>query len=247
MAELAAAEGFPTPTMLLGPDATSDAVNGTLAKQATRLVAGDLLLVTYSGHGSFRPDHGSDDEDGFDETFVLYDRQLLDDELWLAWSKFEQGVRILFVCDSCHSGTVARRVAVEAALDRVAEPPVDVAAPPARRGRVRRLPPEARRRDFEARRGVYGAVARRTPSPDDVDVTATVLLFAACQDDEEAIEDEDGGVFTKALIGAWKTVSIRNYGELFDAIVDRVSGQSPNYLTLGREDPAFEQQRPFTS
>lgn len=242
MAALAITEGF-VPTPLHGPGATADAVLRGLERQATILQPGDLLLVSYSGHGSFRPDREADEEDGYDETWVLYDRQLLDDELWFAWSKFRPGVRVFVSCDSCHSGTVIRQPALAAVLERV--PPV--LDGPERLRRSRRLPRDARHRDFEARQGLYQEVAGRTPSRDDVKVEATVLLFAACHDDEDAREDDDGGVFTKALLDAWKTETIRDYREFFNAIVKRVSGQSPNLLPLGREDPAFERQRPFTA
>ena len=49
-----------------------------------------------------------ENEDGYDETWVLYDRQLVDDELYTLWSKFAPGVRIVVLSDSCHSGTAIR-------------------------------------------------------------------------------------------------------------------------------------------
>ena len=45
-----------------------------------------------------------------EETWVLYDRQLVDDELYKIWSKFKPGVRILVLSDSCHNGTVTRDI-----------------------------------------------------------------------------------------------------------------------------------------
>ncbi len=45
-----------------------------------------------------------------DETWVCYDRQLVDDELYELWGKFKSGVRILALSDSCHSGTVTRKI-----------------------------------------------------------------------------------------------------------------------------------------
>ena len=68
-----------------------------------------MFLLTYSGHGSQVPDkNGDETEDGYDETWVLYDRQLVDDELYALWSKFAAGVRIVVLSDSCHSGTAIR-------------------------------------------------------------------------------------------------------------------------------------------
>ena len=73
------------------------------------LASGDVFLLTYSGHGSQVPDkNGDENEDGYDETWVLYDRQLVDDELYTLWSKFAPGVRIVVLSDSCHSGTAIR-------------------------------------------------------------------------------------------------------------------------------------------
>jgi hypothetical protein len=39
---------------------------------------------------------------------VLYDRQLIDNELYALWARFRPGVRICVISDSCHSGTVTR-------------------------------------------------------------------------------------------------------------------------------------------
>jgi hypothetical protein len=44
-----------------------------------------------------------------DETWVCYDRQLIDDQLYELWGKFKASVRILVLSDSCHSGTVSVR------------------------------------------------------------------------------------------------------------------------------------------
>ena len=54
------------------------------------------------------PDVWGDEADKQDETWCLYDGQLIDDELYFELSKFAPGVRILVLSDSCHSGTVVR-------------------------------------------------------------------------------------------------------------------------------------------
>ena len=51
------------------------------------------------------PDASADEPDRTDETWVLFDRQLVDDELYEMWPQFVPGVRILVLSDSCHSGT----------------------------------------------------------------------------------------------------------------------------------------------
>ena len=53
-----------------------------------------------------------------DETWVLFDRQLLDDELYRCWRRFEPGVRVLVLSDSCHSGSAIREVPGEPVDER---------------------------------------------------------------------------------------------------------------------------------
>lgn len=107
MQQLATDQGF-TPSLLLNGQATAQAVRAGITAAAGALNAGDFFFLTYSGHGSQMPDPSGEEPDGLDETLVLYDRQLLDDELNALWAQFRPGVRIFMLSDSCHSGTVAR-------------------------------------------------------------------------------------------------------------------------------------------
>ena len=60
------------------------------------------------------PDTNSDEgDDRKDETWVLFDRMLVDDELYTLWGKFAQAVRIAVISDSCHSGSVSRDIFFE--------------------------------------------------------------------------------------------------------------------------------------
>jgi len=93
---------------LLTKDATRVRVLAELDDLAGLLKSGDLLVVSYSGHGGHIPDLNGDEADGLDETWCLYDGEILDDELYGAWMKFQAGVRILVFSDSCHSGTVLK-------------------------------------------------------------------------------------------------------------------------------------------
>jgi metacaspase-1 len=97
-------------TLLIDSQAVSSRVIGAIGLAAQQLTPGDILLLTYSGHGGQIPDVNGDEPDAQDETWVLWDRQLLDDELYALWSHFAAGVRICMLSDSCHSGTVLRRL-----------------------------------------------------------------------------------------------------------------------------------------
>jgi len=79
-----------------------------LDQAAKDLATGDIFFLTYSGHGGQLPDKNGDEPDGQDETWCLYDGQLVDDELYAKWAKFKPGVRIFVLSDSCHSGSVVK-------------------------------------------------------------------------------------------------------------------------------------------
>ena len=98
--------------LLLNEQATSAAVIQAIGRAAQQMNSEDILLLTYSGHGGIVDDvtGGEPGDDGKDETWVLYDRMLLDDELEQLWTQFADGARIFVLSDSCHSGTVTREL-----------------------------------------------------------------------------------------------------------------------------------------
>jgi hypothetical protein len=165
-------------TTFLSREATSGVLMDRLARAARELGPGDLLVLCYSGHGGQVPNTNGDDEaDDMDETWCMFDREVVDDELFGAFSRFGAGVRILVLSDSCHSGTVVRMREADAAWRAgAAIHRADVAAPVAasarsdgRRGSLLHEPPE---RD--------GPRAPGTPE-DDVPVPRAIPLDA-CMD-----------------------------------------------------------------
>ncbi len=107
MAALARAQGIKA-SVLLTKKGTRANTLAAIRSAAKSLRAGDLFFLTYSGHGGQVPDVSGDEADKQDETWCLYDGQLIDDELYFELSRFAAGVRILVLSDSCHSGTVTR-------------------------------------------------------------------------------------------------------------------------------------------
>ncbi len=101
-----------TSTLLIDSDATSCRVISEIGQAADELQSGDILFVTYSGHGGQVDDVNGDEDDSLDETWCLYDRQFIDDEIYSLWTQFNPGVRIVALSDSCHSGTVMRMMQV---------------------------------------------------------------------------------------------------------------------------------------
>ncbi|MEZ4363547.1 MAG: caspase family protein [Kofleriaceae bacterium] len=245
MQVLADARGF-TSLMLLHSGATLANVCSALERAASKLTAGDLLLLTYSGHGGSVSDRSGDEPDGCDELWCLYDRPLLDDELHARLCAFAAGVRVLVVSDSCYSGSVTRD-------DRRGASATSVPRRSPRRdgsalGRERRAPSDHLRAIVRANREEYAerkaAVApTRTQEP-----AASVLLLAACEDHQTVRDGDPHGMFTAALLETWKRGDFNgDYDALREAIRTKVDPtQTPTLFSTGAPDPEFRAKRPFT-
>jgi len=99
-------------TRMFNNKATGGAIRDAISATLGAADAGDLVAITYSGHGSFVPDEDGDEPDGTDECICPYDISrngpITDDELFDLYSRRRQGVRLLVISDSCHSGSVAK-------------------------------------------------------------------------------------------------------------------------------------------
>ncbi len=235
MKALAESRGF-KPMIMLTREATALAVIGAIRSAARVLKKGDTFLLTYSGHGGQVPDtnHDETDAERQDETWVLWDRQLIDDELWALWGKFKAGVRILVLSDSCHSGTVVRAM------------PAFPASGPA--PRIRLMPPARAKAVYRANRALYAAVQKSVPAGEKAKVGASVLLVSGCQDNQFSLDGQRNGLFTEHLKKVWKKGAFKGGLRKFrDTIAQKMPAQqTPNYYVVGRPDPAFEEQTPFT-
>ncbi|MEO1452138.1 MAG: caspase family protein, partial [Bacteroidota bacterium] len=88
--------------LLINENATVDNVKNTLLEFSQQLKKDDLCVITYSGHGGTLPDLNNSkfDPELEDQTWCLYDRQLVDDELPYIWKEFDPGVNIFVLLDS---------------------------------------------------------------------------------------------------------------------------------------------------
>ncbi len=232
MARLAKAATFRTRT-LLTPKATSEAFINAITKSATELKTGDFFLLTYSGHGGQVPDRNGDEEDGKDETLVLYDRQLVDDELSALWSHFAPGVRILVLADCCHSGTNVRAALYHG---------VGVAS------RFRALPEGVAERTYKKHRALYDRIQMTNRDGEKVAINASVLLISGCQDNQLSADGDRNGLFTENLLKVWKAGAFSgSYTKFHRSIQTSMPPwQSPNLYRAGLRDYRYENQKPFT-
>jgi hypothetical protein len=232
MEALASGRGFTT-QKLLNEEATADAVTAAISDAAAALRTGDLFLITYSGHGAQVPDTNSDEgDDRKDETWVLFDRMLVDDELYTLWGKFAQAVRIAVISDSCHSGSVSRDIFFE----------------PEPIGRWKMLPREAERATYEKEKALYDGIQDANPQGDRVGVGASVLLLSGCLDNQRSADGDTNGAYTAALLKTWADGSFSGgYRTFQEAIGEQMPpDQTPAFFVVGLTAPLFESQTPFT-
>jgi hypothetical protein len=237
MEMIAEKEGFAERIVFLTKEASFNRVVKELERIGGSIEAGDLFMLTYSGHGGQVQDLNRDENDLADETWCLYDRQLVDDHIYKLLGGFREGVRIIMLSDSCHSGSVAR-----AAL-RGETPGV------VRGGGYRAMPPNVAYRVYRKNQALYDATAITENFETTVGaVKASVILISGCQDNQLSSDGTFNGLFTGTLLQVWQGGRFQgSYRSLHRQVLRLMPrDQSPEFFTVGAHNPAFAQQRPFT-
>ena len=236
MAAISAQGGF-KPTIALTKKATRSLLSKYLADAAKTLKKGDYLILSYSGHGGQVPDTNGDEPDGLDETWCLYDGEFLDDELYAAFGKFSEGVRIAVFSDSCHSGSVIKNNLISRAAMRT-QP----------EKRYRAMPSEFVQSVYLKNKSFYDKIqAKGTTAPEAV--TASGILISGCQDNQLSADGAFNGLFTGTLKTIWNGGAFKKkgYHAMQKAVLKHMPpDQSPSYFMIGKKDAKFEKVRPFT-
>lgn len=243
MSELARVSGFQSQTTLETQSATRARVIEEIRSAATQVEPGDMFLVSFSGHGGKVPDLQELGDNGDDETWCLYDGQLMDDELLLLWSEFGEGVRILIVSDSCHSGGIDRHGSTLA-------PRLETT-----NDRVRTAPSNVLRDTYNSNRDFYDTLQRdirhsaggKTELQISHGLKASCALLAACHDFELALENDFGGYFTNTLMDVWNFGRFQgNYSNFIQSISVFIGVfQAPQLKIFGNPANPFIRQKPF--
>jgi metacaspase-1 len=237
MAKIAKSNNFQVET-LLTKEATRTAVIEKISKAAKDLKSGDIFMLSYSGHGGQLPDLNEDETDYLDETWCLFDGQLVDDELNSMFAEFSEGVRILVLSDSCHSGTVSK------GAYSYHKPRLGISG---EQVRLRAMPREFIGPVYRQNREFYDKILKK-PAVKDEDIKASALLISGCLDNQYSADGAANGLFTSQLLAVWKDGKFSgNYKRLWKDIVRRMpEEQTPNYYPTGFRNYKFEFQRPFT-
>jgi len=246
MEGIAKTRGFQT-ELVLTQGATRTGVLTRLSKTAESLKAGDTFFLSYSGHGGQVPDTNGDEPDHLDETWCLFDGELIDDELFLALGKFAEGVRVIVLSDSCHSGTMLKAAYYQGSVaERVSAAAIPDAV-------VRAMPPEILLRTYRLNKDFYDKLqATRGLRKAKDDIKASALLISGCQDNQYSADGPFNGLFTGTLLRVWQNglfVSQKrnSYKDLWKAVMRQMPpDQTPNYYWAGPKSLAFERSPAFT-
>ena len=240
MQEIAISQNFETTHLLQNEEATCDTVKELITKASETLVSGDMLFISYSGHGSYVVDTSGDGDEEKDQVWCLYDRYLLDDELYALWTLFEDGVRIFVVSDSCHSGTVIRM------------------APSLKATPISKYFPHERAQEvYVQNKGMFSALKAELSESKNQEVKASLKLIAGCQDTEESFiaPDAENSLLTSKINKVWDAGQfVGTTVEFFEKVKEQVRveaekmnrEQTPNLYTIGKENEEFDSQKPFS-
>lgn len=259
MAAIAKSRGMNS-TVLLTKNATRSNSLSAIRAAAKTLKSGDLYFLTYSGHGGQVPDTNAEEPDKQDETWCLYDGQLIDDEMYFELSKFAAGVRILVLSDSCHSGSVIRDVPASVDMGSAAQPAQ----------RPKKMPRSVALRTYRDNQAFYDklqtevakagnnrmvdpdtALARVSSSarrpPIVKKFAPAAILISGCQDNQISMDGEHNSAFTEQVLKVWNNGDFKgSYATFHAGIRSRMPAtQTPNLFTLGTTR-AFLAQQPFT-
>ena len=218
--------------ILLDEDATTTNFTNQLYAWSKELKAGDILTITYSGHGSQVEDLNRDEESGEDQTWCLFDRMLIDDELRYVWREFAEDVNIFILLDSCHSGTGAK----------VAEPTA--------------VSDLEKRMTFKESEGVwkgnwneiYADVTARHEAVVPLGaIKASVLSISACKDNQVAKPGPFLSEFTYRILETLNDFEkLASYPALYRALLDMApTAQTPHLDRFGSGGEYYLNARPF--
>ena len=204
-AELSA-RGFAVSKLLDG-QATKAAMQEAIGGLITGARQGDTLIITYSGHGTWVPDSSGDEPDGRDEALCPWDigsaGPLIDDEIHQMFDQRADGVRILLISDSCHSGSVTRGD----------DSDLDPGMP-----RARFMPPQ----DWMHASELPAAPLRPKTLVNGLKKSGGDLLLAGCMDTEysydTSFKGRPNGAFTYYALKTLRDTKPANYAAWFKAI-----------------------------
>jgi metacaspase-1 len=232
---------------LLTKEATRANVISALDDLAAKANSGDVVVIYYSGHGGNEiPDTNKDEDDPwsdrFDETWCLYDAQVIDDELYYHWRKFKKGVRIILMSDSCFSGDIAKLAVLT------------------KRGPSKAMPKKEGEKTYAKNKKFYNKILKDLSSKElktfktnkKGKIAATILQISSSQEfqtsNAETEQFPNNSLFTAVLFKTLKSKKkMRSYEQLI-ATLKKVmpDWQMPKEQMLGDLNLKLQLDKPFS-
>lgn len=163
----------------------------------------------------------------------MFDGQLVDDELANLWAGFKEGVRILVLSDSCHSGTISKYVTP-------LENESDIQF-------IKCAPDEIVARTYERNKDFYDDIASKNAQKGEI--KCHVKLISGCQDNQYSYDGAFNGQFTARVKKVWNGGNFHgDYAKFHKKIVSLLPARQtpPNYYNIGMVNSDFDSQKPFT-
>lgn len=238
---------FGSVTKLLTKEATRPNVISALDNLAAKSNTGDLVVIYYSGHGGNEiPDFNKDEDDPwsdrYDETWCLYDAQLIDDELYYQWKKFKKGVRIVVMSDSCFSGDIVKLVVL------------------AKKGPSKAMPKKEGEKTYQKNKKFYNKLVKELGSKElktfktnkKGKIVASLLQISSSQEFQTSNAETDqfpnNSLFTAVLFKIMKSAKkIKSYEQLIATLKKSMPDfQMPKEQMLGDLSLKLQLNKPFS-
>lgn len=222
--------------------ATRTGILSALGQSLGRVKRGDLFVFYYTGHGTVFPDQYSESRDEtqvitpigssgplpagrYDSALVPVDAHLetsgkpwgnliLDDELYVIFARFAAaGCQIVFVSDSCYSGSLARDLGDEDSHPKY-------------------LPPDALGKNWSRSSAATAPALSHLAAQDKApEYQGRVLVFGSSSDTQTSIATKKGSLFTLALTSVLQAQPRIAYQQLHRQVRDLVAAASRNSQT----------------
>lgn len=195
---------FGTNEVLINEQATVSAVISRLTQAAQTLTAGQLL-VTFSGHGTYREIDGT-----IHEAWCLYDTPLFERQFRAFLPLFNTGVEVVVIADACYAGGLTRERSRALAL--APEP-----------GRPKQISPESIVALQETRFTPFMDIVKL---PGEQNLKAHCVYVGACGTTEKTHSGPDLSEFTNHLVAAWDE-GLRDSFEVWETELQKRSAKPP--------------------
>ena len=251
---LAKSVGFTT-EIIKGNNATRESVAAAINNAAANLSTGDIFLLYYSGHGGQLPDLDGDEDDSLDETWCLFNGQLMDDDIRQFWTSFKEDVRVFILSDSCHSGTVAKMLReVELNLRGISPVAKDLTECLPKEG-IKAMPHSVALNTYMNNQDFYDKYIAKVDKAKktfkkgiEAAIKANIRLISGCQDNQSSYDGTFNSAFTEKLKTVWNGGKFKGEYSKFHTEIQNLLPpyQSPNHLIFGKQNLIYNQQIPFT-